>query len=200
MPLVRLGDKLVFFAHVPKTGGSSIESWLGQAGHVSLRHKAPLEGMGCTPQHMHAALFEPLFKGAFLDASFAVLRDPVQRLVSEYRYRRGQVERKGKRQMPSFEAWVERAFRLYADNPYFLDNHIRPQAEFVSAGMQLFRFEGGLEPVTDWLEELAEVEGPELTHKLPATGDTVDVPEAMRAKITAFYAVDYALIAKAFKA
>ncbi len=200
MPLARLADKLVFFAHIPKTGGSSVEDWLGQAGALGLRHKSALEGMGCTPQHLHAALFEPLFKGAFVDARFAVLRDPVERLVSEYRYRRGQVERKGKRQMPEFDAWAARAFRLYGENPYFLDNHIRPQAEFVSKDMTLFRFENGLEAVTDWLEELSGVTGPTLAHKLASEGDTVEVPQEFRAKIEAFYAADYALIAERFGA
>lgn len=200
MPLARLADKLVFFAHIPKTGGSSIEEWLSAVGLLALRHNASLDGMGCPPQHMHAALYEPLFKGAFVDARFAVLRDPVERLVSEYRYRRGQVERKGKRQMPSFEAWVERAFRLYADNPYFLDNHIRPQAEFVCDGMKLFRFEDGLEAVTGWLEDLSGLKGPPLEHILPGAGAKVDVPEETLAKIKAFYAADDALIAKAFGA
>ena len=199
MPLARIAGKLVFFAHIPKTGGSSIEEWLGQVGLLGLRHNGAIERMGCAPQHMHAALFESLFKGAFVDARFAVLRDPVDRLVSEYRYRRGQVERKGKRQMPSLGAWVDRAFRLYADNPYFLDNHIRPQAEFVSDDMTLFRFEDGLEVVTAWLEALTGVKGPKLTHMLPATGSAVDVPAELRAKIEAFYTADYALVARAFK-
>ena len=200
MPLARLGERLVFFAHIPKTGGSSLEAWMGDVGQLGLRHKIALEGMGCTPQHMHAALFEPLFKGSFVDARFAVLRDPVARLASEYRYRRGQVERKGKRQMPSFERWVERAFRLYGDDPYFLDNHIRPQAEFVSEDMKLFRFEDGLEAVTGWLEEMCGVRGPELPHKLAGGGARVDVPESLRTTIKAFYAADYDLIAKHFGA
>ncbi|MBU2983550.1 sulfotransferase family protein [Lentibacter algarum] len=194
MPLVRLGQKLVFFAHIPKTGGSSLEDWLSAAGRVALRHNSAIEGMHCPPQHMHAALFEPLFKNGFLDASFAVLRDPTARLVSEYRYRRGQVERRGKREMPSFERWAERAFRLYEDNPYFLDNHIRPQAEFVGDGMKLFRLEDGLEAVTDWLQELSGVEGPELTHKLQSTGEAVGVSVAMQVTIRKFYAADFELL------
>ena len=167
---------------------------MSAVGRVSLRHNTAPEGMLCPPQHMHAGLFEPLFKRGFLDARFTVLRDPTARLVSEYRYRRGQVERKGKREMPDFQHWAERAFRLYAENPYFLDNHIRPQAEFVSDGMKLFRLENGLEPVTRWLEQLCGVEGPVVAHKLQGGGEPVTVSPYMRGKIEAFYTADFKLL------
>jgi len=34
MPLARIADKLLFFAHIPKTGGSSVEAYLDAKGPV----------------------------------------------------------------------------------------------------------------------------------------------------------------------
>ena len=86
--------------------------------------------------------------------------------------------------------------RLYGENTYFLDNHIRPQAHFVRKETRLFAFERGLDAVTAWLEELCAVQGPPLEHKLPSQGEDVQVSAALRDKIEAFYAQDYELIAK----
>ncbi|WP_298679464.1 sulfotransferase family 2 domain-containing protein [uncultured Lentibacter sp.] len=198
MPLLHSATSVIFFAHIPKTGGSSLEHWLAGRGQLRLRGRTPLPGARCTPQHMHAADYAPLLEGQLIDAEFAVLRDPVARMVSEYRYRRAQVLKRGRREMPPFERWAARAMRLYAQDPYFLDNHIRPQAQFVRATTRLFAFEAGLAPITHWLEAFCGVSGPKLEHRLASTGEDVPVSAAMRARIEAFYAEDYALIAQSF--
>ncbi len=197
MPLARINDKLVFFAHIPKTGGSSLENWLSKVGVLAFKHRKPIGAMRCTPQHMHAELFEPLIKGRFVDARFAVLRDPLERMISEYGYRCAQREANGK-SAQSFETWARRAMRLARDDAYFLDNHIRPQAEFVSTGMTLFRYEEGLGKVTAWLETLCGVNGPPLEHKLRTDEARPDVSDALRGEIEAFYAADKALIEAQF--
>ncbi|MCV2894094.1 sulfotransferase family protein [Lentibacter sp. XHP0401] len=193
MPLVQIKDRAVFFAHIPKTGGSSLEHWLAEVGELTLRGKTPLEGMLCTPQHMQAELYAPLLEELEPVAEFAVIRDPLERMVSEYRYRRAQVLKKGKREMPPFERWAKRAMRLYGENAYFLDNHIRPQAEFVRPQTKLFRFEDGLKAVTSWLEKICEIQGPPLEHRLPSEGGDVPLSDALRDRIEVFYAADTAL-------
>ena len=192
MPLAEIAGKRIFFAHIPKTGGSSLEAWMAEAGRLQWRGRKPLAGMPCTPQHMEAALYAPLLEKEPPDAAFAVIRAPEARLVSEYRYRRAQVKRKGAREMPPFSRWVRRAFRLYGEDPYFLDNHIRPQTHFVQEGMRLFRYEDGLDPVFDWLEALTGKRGFERPHKLRRPG-RVEVDDATRQAIAEFYAEDAAL-------
>lgn len=97
MPLLHSAMSVIFFAHIPKTGGSSLEHWLAGRGQLRLRGRTPLPGGRCTPQHMHAADYAPLLEGQLIDAEFAVLRDPVARMVSEYRYRRAQVLKRAAR-------------------------------------------------------------------------------------------------------
>lgn len=192
MPLAQIAGKRIFFAHIPKTGGSSLEAWMAAAGRLEWRGRKPLAGMRCTPQHMEAALYAPLLEVEPPDAAFAVLRAPEARLISEYRYRRAQVTRKGAREMPPFGRWVKRAFRLYGEDTYFLDNHIRPQAHFLQEGMTLFRFEDGLDPVFDWLEELTGKRDLDRPHKLRRSG-RVEVEEGTRQAIAEFYAEDETL-------
>lgn len=197
MPLARIGQSLLFFVHIPKTGGSSIESYLAAKGSLALRHAKDLGWSKCSVQHIHAAIYRPLIRAGFYDHGFAILRDPVARLTSEYRYRAGQAARRAGKQMAPFDDWVARSFLHYERNPYVLDNHIRPQAEFVVPGLQLFRFEAGLEPVFDWIDDVTgDATAAPREWRLKTDAPEVDIAPATDAAIRAFYAVDYALMAQ----
>jgi hypothetical protein len=84
-----------------------------------------------------------------------VVRDPVARMVSEYRYQRagrltGPLGRPIRR-LP-FPTWLRLMLALAARDPYTHDNHFRPQAEFLpETGVTVFRLEDGLAPVGEWL-------------------------------------------------
>ena len=151
MPLARVGSALLFFAHIPKTGGTSVEAYLTAKGRMALHYSKSDAWLRCSPQHIHAEAYGALFPPGFFDHAFCVLRDPVARLKSEYRYRIGHAETRGKTIEP-FDDWVPQVFRRFAKNPYMLDNHIRPQAQFLSPGMKLFRLEDGLDLVFDWID------------------------------------------------
>ena len=137
MPLFRFGARLVLFVHIPKTGGTSIETMLRSMGGIeAMRHGRIMPGMPCTPQHFHAELLEPLFPPGFADLSFAIVRNPFDRLVSEYRMRvlgRGRDE--------GFDDWVDRSFARHAKDPFASDNHFRPQHEFIFRGVRVYRYE-----------------------------------------------------------
>lgn len=200
MPIAEIAGKRIFLAHIPKTGGSSLEAWMAEAGRLRWRGGKPLDGMRVSPQHMHAALYEPLLAELQIDLCFAVLRDPLARLMSEYRYRKRQVVRKGLREMPDFERWARRALRKAGEDRCFLDNHIRPQADFLHEGMRLFRFEDGLDAVFDWLEAQTGAAGLERPHKLRTGAEDIALNADLRADIADFYAEDHALIARVFGA
>ncbi|MEM6391156.1 MAG: hypothetical protein AAF825_15040, partial [Pseudomonadota bacterium] len=82
MPLARIGDKILFFAHIPKTGGTTVEAYLAKKGAIALRSKNRFGWAATSPQHMHAEVHIPFVPDAFFDVSFAVLRDPINRLRS----------------------------------------------------------------------------------------------------------------------
>jgi hypothetical protein len=219
VPLARINGKLLFFAHIPKTGGTSVEAYLRAKGALAL-HGAG-EGWSSTPlQHLQRAAYEEILPPGSYDHGFAILRDPVARLVSEFRMR---VEPRGARLRPlgwlrvarnfaigrktygariqrrleylDFDAWVDRVFAAFARDPYYRSNHIRPQHEFIAPGHRLFRFEHGLDPVFRWIDAVTEtppVAGA-FHERRSAPLDVSMRPETLR-RIRAFYAADFALI------
>ncbi|MDH5453710.1 MAG: sulfotransferase family protein, partial [Paracoccaceae bacterium] len=100
MPSLTLPDRLIWFAHCPKAGGTSVEQfmvarWGDAVGHLhwgwdrwwrsgGWRLAAPPN----SPQHL---VWEDAVSALprAPDAVFAVVRDPVARMTSEYRWQRG---------------------------------------------------------------------------------------------------------------
>ena len=188
MPLARIADKILYFAHIPKTGGSSVETYLEQKGAVALRFRRRMGWSKSTAQHMEARIHTRLVPDGFFDASFAVLRDPVARMVSEYKYRHDRYD--GQRDFP---AWVRAAFDAYGRDGYVYDNHIRPQAEFLRPGMVLFRLEAGMGEVCDWIDAITGTPSAsrDIWEKKSVAANIV-VPDDLRDEIIAFYEADYA--------
>lgn len=87
MPLF-LKHRLVFL-HIPKTGGTSVCRTLRDAGDAPLYTDESYTGDGHSPQH---STYRELMKANMLPADFnvmAVVRNPYDRFVSEYNWRRG---------------------------------------------------------------------------------------------------------------
>lgn len=186
MPSLTLDDRLIYFAHCPKAGGTSVEQfmvarWGDQVGHLGWGWDLDwiagggerAGGIPCSPQHytwQDAARVLPRSP----DAAFAVVRDPVARLISEYRYQR--TERRAGRlagllRKLGFSSWLCLMAEVHARNPYAFDNHFRPQTEFVPNGARVFRLEDGLGQVGVWLCAQAGEAGPvAMPHELKARG------------------------------
>lgn len=220
MPLARIAGKLLFFVHVPKTGGTSIEAYMRAKGSVALAGTRRHGWSRTTPQHVQREIYQDLVPPDFYDHGFVVLRDPKARLLSEFRMRveplrpklrplgwwriarnraRGvqtYAARLGARlEFLDFDTWVERSFAEYRRDSYYKDNHIRPQHEFVDPGHRIFRFEAGLDPVFRWIDEV--------TGTPPAEGSfferrsaplAIACSERTDRLIRDFYREDYALI------
>lgn len=174
MPLVRAGAKLIYFAHVPKCAGTALERYLeARFGAVALwdRKFGALEETErwstSSPQHMPEAARARLIPDDFIDASFAVVRHPLDRLKSVFLFQR-EIEQS----IPagqSFSAWLEGLEDRLAQTPSLFDNHILPMVQMVPEGAVIFQLEQGLTPFVTWLDGL--------------TGDTSDV-EIVQANVT----------------
>ncbi|SLN38471.1 Sulfotransferase family protein [Roseivivax jejudonensis] len=217
MPVLRANGRVVFFSHVPKTGGTSVEAYMRAKGPVALyTENRAAEGLRATPQHLHRAVIDAMVPEGFFDASFAILRDPMARLMSEYRWRasrRGYViqrdpprvtkmlrkvsKRLGRKRLV-FDEWVALTLDGYGRDPWIYDNHIRPQTEFVAEGDTLFRFEDGLEPVYRWIDGATATDPAEGTFWFKKTEGRLEITpsETTRARVRAFYAADYELWAR----
>lgn len=207
MPSLRLDDRLIWFAHCPKAGGTSLEQvmvarWGDRVGHLhwgwdrwwrqgGWRRADPPN----SPQHLTWADAEKALPRA-PDAVFAVVRDPVARMVSEYRWQRR--HRRGTRagrllaRLP-FGFWLRLMLATARINPHAFDNHLRPQGDFVPEGAAVFRFEAGLGPVLDWLAATTGTPPAAAPpHALAAGGSAPRLSDSDRSRIGAAFAADYA--------
>lgn len=167
MPIARSQARNILFIHIPKTGGTSIEEWLRQRYALSLHASQVDVAMRCPPQHFHADLLKYLFQDGYFDYSFAVVRNPYTRLLSEYNYRMSHRRRRERIfPTPSFAAWLRRTFERYRKDSYIYSNHIRPQQDFLLDDTEVFTLESGLEKMKS---RLAEVLGEPLPGLIPVS-------------------------------
>jgi hypothetical protein len=143
MPVAAVNGRSVLFVHIPKTGGSSVEHYLSSLGSLFLTGNGRTAGLRCSAQHLHADALASIGAADGHDWCFTIVRHPVARLVSEYRY---QMRKTGwLRDRLSFSGWLSYALSRRALDPWYRDNHFRPQHEFILPGMETMRFEDGID-------------------------------------------------------
>ncbi len=156
MPIARINKKLILFIHVPKTGGSSIEKHLAKHSPLSLYGQMGPPTIPCSSRHFHGAVLTDLFSGTVFDWAFMVVRHPLERLLSQYRYQ----TRKPNpiRNNLPFSVWLRYVLLRQRITPYYRDNHFRPQHEFEAFGADVFRLEEGLAAPLEQLNKRIGVE------------------------------------------
>ena len=170
MPIVQIDHKLVYFAHVPRCAGSSVENYLhGRFGTLGFLDRGQLQTPSdqlwskTSPQHVHSEALKRLMPASFFAARFAVVRHPALRLRSVFLYQRD-IEQALEPETP-FSTWLRRVPGLRQQDACVFDNHLRPMRDLVPADSRIFKLEQGLEPLLRWLDRLAGDSSPiELGH------------------------------------
>jgi hypothetical protein len=194
LPLARSNGRNILFIHIPKAGGTSIEDWLRQVCPLSFHNSRVGHGLPCVPQHFHAELLDYLFDESFIDYSFAVVRNPYWRLLSEYNYRMSHRRRhQAVFPRPSFRRWVTSTLSRYARNQYVYSNHIRPQVQFLFPDTEVFRLEDGLDVMKKRLAEvLGSIPRSEILQRNQSVPLVESIDKGTAAIIQDFYAEDFA--------
>ena len=157
MPIFTREQRSVLFVHVPKTGGTSLERLLMGAGwDVGFRatpktHPDQIRLHRVSPQHYHAALLEQTLRLDRFDAAFLVTREPLARFRSEYAMRNKRKDGAGS--ADHVEEWTRRILGRVRRDPCVLDNHIRPQHEFLLPSARVFRLEDGMDAIVAALND-----------------------------------------------
>ena len=194
MPLASWNGQTIFFAHVPKTGGSSVEDYLisrfGPLSIIDTNKRTGVRGTGLIVPATHLAtvdLAELLPHD--LTYSFAVVRDPLERMMSEFRYQSGvsRMSRLG------FSPWLQVMLTAARSEPRLYENHIRPQSDLVPEGAEVFRLEDGFEALIARLDEKTGSSMPDLTvpHLNTRTKEPVELSRSDVAAILDYYGADY---------
>lgn len=165
MPIFKKGNRSVFFAHIPKTGGTSVERMFKDAGWKTTRLGNP----GTQNQHAPASRYEQW--NDLPEEKFVIIRHPVDRFVSELKYRG--------RPHTATAGWLNQVKK----SPSMQDNHLRPQVEFLVPGMTLYIFEEGA------INQIAEDYDLKPLH-LNARANKVTLPESTRRLIEEHYKED----------
>jgi hypothetical protein len=163
IPIPDQGDvqpqrRTILFLHIPKTGGTSIEHYFKTMGYFNYSGEylyTPWEkfmecslkrGVRCSLQHLTFGEIIGIIPGIMNKISdvFVVVRDPYDRLISEYWYLRKKVfvgekdyeiwgmdPQTIKRALSNFDDFVKEMYSLYKKESNVMDNHFLPQARFI---------------------------------------------------------------------
>lgn len=146
MPIFNNATRQILFIHIPKAAGTSIEEKLLQNGFSMTYRRGGRYGKlndfdrtnGCSPQHMHGALLDRHFDPQSFDFVFTVVRNPLDRLVSEFNFRKTSMKAFD---FDNFEDWTYHTLASFNSNPFVYDNHIRPQNEFIWGEAKIYKLE-----------------------------------------------------------
>lgn len=194
MPILKIREKNVCFIHIPKTGGETVERYLAQVGRLGFFWpKMDQTLFQCTPQHFDAEMMARLFPNNYFDYRFAVVRHPLDRVLSEYKMRvRGRFL-EGKK-IPSFEAWFLPILAAMKSKPRILDNHMNQQFKFVDETTKVFKFEDGIiENLKQVQQDLGvEFDFSKNIHRQSSPNEIViDLSDEMILTIADLYAEDF---------
>lgn len=155
MPLYqhRAGDRetTLLFIHVPKTGGTAIEAHLrniGFTGYFDPPTYMPVRPyLKVPPAHYDYGYLNRLFD---LDRlySFAVVRHPVKRMVSEYKWALERSTLAGPLAGMGFSEFIRTMFDQYRRDENLASGHFKPQVRFVGEKVsKIFKYEAGLDSI-----------------------------------------------------
>ena len=160
MPLFEKNNLRIFFVHIPKTGGTSIEQWLKNEARMSFygdEHPTP-EAYVTSPQHLRYTDMEKILGENFCDWAFALTREPYKRLESEYRWLYNNFDLS---RIPlKFSEWAIKSMHQASIDPRYLDNHIRPQSDFLADDVDVFKLEDGLDIVAKKVSDVLNLDTP----------------------------------------
>jgi hypothetical protein len=139
------------FIHVPKTGGTAIETHLrsiGLTGYFDPPTYMPVRPyLKVPPAHYDYGYLNRLFDLTRL-YSFAVVRHPVKRMISEYKWALEVSTLKGPLAQMDFSGFIRRSFEEYRRDENVLSGHFKPQVRFVGEKVtKIFKYEAGLDNV-----------------------------------------------------
>jgi hypothetical protein len=194
VPFVEHNGKKILYIHIPKTGGGSIEKWMNSLANLRLFSIGIPNSLKCTPQHLRMSDIRDICGEGYFDYIFMTVRNPYDRVMSEYKMQSVLSGKGFWNAWPSFSHWLETNLEITRHNPYHLDNHLRPQWEFSGTGIKVFKFEEGIESIIKKVAMDIDAPPPTITpHKHSTETGNIDASFDMvdRIRTVDFYKRDF---------
>ncbi len=171
----------------------AIGDHLGRAGPAVFEERIKFRGGTFGPRHQPATVLEKVFFPEMIDYSFMVVRHPVTRLVSEYRYqRRSGLVQLSRFRMFGFDTWLSYSLHCLRRDPDWRVGHFRPQVAYECFECEVFKYEDGLDKVMQGVSRATGVAIPyETPPKNVSTYRPTRVSQASLDMIAATYAADF---------
>ncbi len=131
---------MIHFAHIPKCAGTSMIDYISTFAGVEIGFfdcmftaKPSAQSWNKTsPQHIDGISFSRLFPQSFFTEFFALVRHPLSRLRSAYKFQR-YIENKISHQI-SLDKFIKEDLSSNYDVSGWMDNHFCPQTRFFYPG------------------------------------------------------------------
>ena len=149
MPIIKSSNKVVYFSHIPRCGGSSVEDYLQSLALVGvafldrtfdLRYSSRAN----SPQHIYGQDLARLFPMDFFDDYFTVVRYPISRFQSAFYF--NQTTQKTIDSNIGINEFISDLCVDSVSEYGFYDGHFAPQSQFLYPNVQyrFFRLEEAL--------------------------------------------------------
>ncbi len=147
MPFIDHQGRRSLFVHIPKTGGTSIETWLKGIGPLRLYRNGIPQALKVSVQHLTYTDIRLILGDDYFDYGFTIVRNPFRRLESEYRMRSDLATDGVLGRVAVFPVWVRTQIEMMQKAVFHQDGHFRPQIDYVSNHIEIFRFEEGIDSI-----------------------------------------------------
>lgn len=192
MPIFEKNGRRVAFIHIPKAAGSSVEQLFKANGWTMTFYRSTHDGYKVSDQHQTYVDLKQKIPDLDEIDSFAITRDPLSRLISEWGY---QTKRIGSSKL-SFSDFVRHLECSLKVDVRYWDNHYRPQADFyddeINAVIKMENISGEL---PRFLREKGIMEDAQIPHvnrlRKSRNGQGLFVSPEVQERIMRVYGEDY---------
>jgi hypothetical protein len=194
MPVfTQINGNRILFLHIPKCGGTSIEKLFQKSGcSTSFLASNRLPELRVSPQHFCPATIEAILGKENFYYTFTVVRNPYDRIESEYRYRAHISKSKGLNPVGQFSQWIVSSIDKAESNASYLDNHFRRQTDFLATSAEIYRFEDGITNIAQNLSRKLNISLPEnMYHERKNPRVPVEWSPLAREVFNQYYSADF---------
>lgn len=184
--------KKAVFVHIPKTAGTTIEQAMGMLNTESLYTTKYNEKYKVCMQHLYGSEIRELLPETINYFWFTIVRNPFDRLISEYHHVNSTNCRAKKFKDIDFDKFITTGLTLPVEDRLFLfDRHLEPQVKFISSDIKVYNFEN-LQQCFNDLHDKFKI--PFFTHERKSIRGTISEyyqNKAVRDKVIEFYKEDF---------